>query len=122
VRDRKNVSKNGQNFSKLERRIGLRTELLRVADALRSELGTSRQAVKTIVRWTGAEVRTVKNWLAGANGPSGPHLITLFRHSDAVLGRCLLLAGRERALANAHLPLVRTKLRELLEILEITAD
>lgn len=93
-----------------------------VADALRSELGTSHQAVKTIMRWTGAEERTVKNWLAGTNGPSGPHLITLFRHSDAVLGRCLLLAGRERALANAHLPLVRTKLRELLEILEITAD
>jgi len=93
-----------------------------VADALRSELGTSHQAVKTIMRWTRAKERTVKNWLAGTNGPSGPHLITLFRHSDAVLGQCLLLAGRERALANAHLPLVRAKLGELLEILDAAKD
>jgi hypothetical protein len=37
-----------------------------IAAALSIELGNSHRAVKTVMRWTGANERTVKNWLLGA--------------------------------------------------------
>ena len=40
-----------------------------VAAALRAELGDSHQAIKTVMRWTGANERTVKNWFAAGSGP-----------------------------------------------------
>jgi hypothetical protein len=55
-----------------------------IARALRSELGGSHQSVKAIMNWTCAGERTIKNCLAGMNGPSGAHLIEVIRHSDAV--------------------------------------
>ena len=51
------------------------------------------------MRWTTANERTVKNWLAGTRGPRGDHLIDIIRHSDAVLNAVLRMAGREDALA-----------------------
>jgi len=68
---------------------------LAVSYALKSELGSTHQAVKIIMRWTGAGERTVKNWLAGISGPSGQHLVDLIRHSDGVLEVILILAGRQ---------------------------
>jgi hypothetical protein len=62
-----------------------------------------------------------KNWFTGANSPSGAHLVTLFRHSDAVLDACLRLAGRERILATGKLVEVGGKLRELLAVIETVA-
>ena len=56
-----------------------------IAAALRDELGLTHRAVKTAMRWTGASERTVKYWFAGERGPSGDHLVSLARHSDAVL-------------------------------------
>ena len=50
-----------------------------VAAVLRSELGGTRAAAKTLMRWTGAGERTVKAWLGGVSGPSGEHLIALMR-------------------------------------------
>jgi hypothetical protein len=55
------------------------------------------------MRWTGANERTVKNWLAGTYGPNGEHLIDLFRNSDEVLEAFLSLAGREQVLAEKKL-------------------
>jgi hypothetical protein len=66
-----------------------------IAAALRRELGTSHQAVKSAMRWTGASERTVKNWLAGTSGPSGEHLIALARYSDGVLEVFLQEARRK---------------------------
>ena len=40
-----------------------------IAAALRAEVGDSHQAVKSVMR-TGANERTVKNWLAGRRGAS----------------------------------------------------
>lgn len=57
--------------------------------ALRSELGGSNRAVKTIGQWTTANERTIKNWLAGTSGPRGQHLIDVIRHSDAALSAVL---------------------------------
>ena len=65
-----------------------------VAIALKSELGTTHQAIKTVMRWTGASERTVKHWFAGTYVPSGCHLVAVVRHSDAVLMCFLKAAGR----------------------------
>lgn len=89
-----------------------------IAEALREELGTSHQGIKTAMRWTGAGERTVKNWFSGTNGPSGEHLIALVRHSDEVLDVFLRMADRRSAIAGAKLADARTKLAEALEFIE----
>jgi hypothetical protein len=58
-----------------------------IAGALKAELGNSHQAIKTLMRWTGANERTTKNWLSGSNGPSGEHLLEIMRNSDLVFER-----------------------------------
>ena len=89
-----------------------------IAYALKSELGSTHQAVKIIRRWTGAGERTVKNWLAGINGPSGQHLVDLMRHSDDVLEVLLILAGRQPIVAAQTLVGARNKLAETVEQLD----
>ena len=81
-----------------------------IGNALRAELGGSHQCVKTIMKWTGAKERTVENWLVGANGPSGVHLIELIRHSEEVCCVALRLAGRDHALASIRLAEARRRL------------
>jgi hypothetical protein len=85
-----------------------------VATCLRKELGDTHQAVKTVMKWTGANERTVKNWLGGRYGPNGEHLIRLFRHSDEVLDALLRLAGREEVTATPELVTVRKVLAQAL--------
>jgi len=65
-----------------------------VALALKQEVGNSRRSVKTLMRWTGAGERTVKNWLCAVRGPSGPHLVALAGHSASVHFALLALSGR----------------------------
>ncbi len=89
------------------------TYAVAIGRALRAELGGSHRAVKTIMTWTTANERTVKNWMAGTSGPRGDHLIGLIRHSDAVLTAVLRLAGREQALAVVDLAAVRRRLVEI---------
>ena len=81
-----------------------------IAGALRTELGQSHRATKTLMRWTGASDRTAKNWLGGSCGPSGHHLICLARESDTVLATVLGLAGRNRQLVGANLLQIRCAL------------
>ena len=76
--------------------------------ALRSELGGSNRAVKTIGQWTTANERTIKNWLAGTSGPRGQHLIDVIRHSDAALSAVLCLAGRREAVTVVNLEDLRS--------------
>jgi len=66
-----------------------------IANALREELGTSAQAAKTVMHWTGASNRAVKYWLSGSRGPDGMNLILLARSSDAVLHSLLKMADRD---------------------------
>jgi hypothetical protein len=56
-----------------------------IASALRNSLGDTHRAIKTVMLWTRANERTVKNWLSGTNGPSGDYLLVLLAKSDAVL-------------------------------------
>jgi hypothetical protein len=85
-----------------------------VTAGLRKELGDTHQAIKTIMKWTGANERTVKNWLGGRYGPNGGHLIDLFRNSDEVLDAFLRLAGREEFIAAKELVTVHKALEEAL--------
>jgi len=90
-----------------------------VAYALRNQLGTTHQAAKTVMRWTGAGERTVKNWFAGISGPSGQHLVALIRHSDEVLEVLLLLAGRQQITAARKLVDTRNKVAKILKQLDL---
>ena len=93
-----------------------------VAYALRNQLGTTHQAVKTVMRWTGAGERTVKNWFAGVSGPSGQHLVDLIRHSDDVLETLLLLAGRKQIATTKKLVDARNKLAETVRQIDELMD
>jgi hypothetical protein len=87
-----------------------------VSEALRSELGETHRAIKTIMRWTGSNERTVKNWIAGTNGPSGESLVILARHSQTVMIAFQRLSGRSGGEGTADQ--VRQKLAEAIELLD----
>ena len=85
-----------------------------IASALKRSLGDSRAGVKTVAAWTGANEKTVKNWLSGTYGPSGTHLIALARHSDEVLCTFLAMAGREDLMVAIKLATAEEAIADLL--------
>lgn len=89
-----------------------------IADALRTELGQSHRATKTLMKWTGASDRTAKNWLSGSCGPSGDHLMTLARESDTVLATMLSLAGRHRHMVGVELLAIRKQLVAAVQLID----
>jgi hypothetical protein len=93
-----------------------------IAAALRRHLGSTHQAIKTVMRWTGASERTVKNWFAAKSGPSGEHLVALVRHSDEVFEALLLLADRKQAVAAKRLVEARDALVKMLELVVDLTD
>ncbi len=89
-----------------------------IAETLRETYGRSGRSIKTVMGYTGAGERAVKNWFGGKNGPNGENLVELVRHSDEVLEALLWMAGREDILAG-KLPVdARDKLVEMLEIID----
>ncbi|MEJ8862192.1 hypothetical protein [Pseudomonas jessenii] len=86
-----------------------------IARALHMELGETHQATKTLMRWTNANERTVKNWMAGSSGPRGEHLVALVKHSDLALAAFLGMAERPHLLAASELPLLRQKLQSVID-------
>jgi hypothetical protein len=93
----------------------LETYSAAIAYALKLQLGQTHQAVKTVMRWTGAGERTVKNWFAGTSGPSGTHLVRLIQNSDEILAIFLVLSGRRELLAASRIVDIRNKLAEAVE-------
>jgi hypothetical protein len=89
-----------------------------IAETLHEAFGGTARSVKTVMAYTGAGERTVKNWCEGRNGPNGGNLIELVRHSDEVLEAMLVMAGREDILAGMLLVGFRDKLVEMLEIMD----
>jgi hypothetical protein len=89
-----------------------------IAETLRETFGGSGMSVKTVMTYTGAGERTVKNWFEGKNGPNGENLVELVRNSDEVLEALLLMAGREDILAGKLLVDARDRLVEMLEIID----
>lgn len=70
-----------------------------IAGALRQELGNTHRTVKTIMHWTGASERSVKNWLSGEFGPSGYFLMRLCVKSPAVRGLVMELLAEPDIIA-----------------------
>ena len=89
-----------------------------IAETLREAFGRSGRSIKTVMTYTGAGERAVKNWFEGKNGPNGENLVMLVRHSDEVLEALLLMAGREDILAGKLLVDARDKLAEMLETID----
>lgn len=86
-----------------------------IARALHLELGETHQATKTLMRWTNADERTVKNWMAGSNGPRGEHLVALVKHSDFALAAFLGMAERPYALTASELPQLKQRLQSAID-------
>jgi hypothetical protein len=93
--------------------------LLQIREALRSELGGTRVATKMIMRWTGTSDRTARNWMSGAAGPSGYHLICLARESNAVLAAVLAMGGRAELALAADVHAVEVALAKAAGALEV---
>ena len=93
-----------------------------IASALKRSLGDSRAGVKTVVTWTGANEKTVKNWFSGRYGPSGAHMIALVRNSDEVLGTFLALAGRDNLMVAIKLGAAEDAIADLLDAVRRLGD
>jgi hypothetical protein len=93
-----------------------------IAGALKVQLGSTHQATKTVMAWTGVAERTAKNWLSGTCGPSGDHLIELIRHSDCVLEALLMMSGRVNAVGVHRLVDIRGDLVELVKQIDLLLD
>jgi hypothetical protein len=89
-----------------------------IAAALRRDFGGATAAVKTLARATGANARTVRNWLEARNGPSGHHLVMLMHHSPAVVEAVLRMAGQTELLQVKLVVGLRERIRDVLSQLE----
>lgn len=89
-----------------------------LSDALHREYGKTHAAIKTVAGLTEANDRAVKNWFEAVNGPGGPHMIALMRHSDEVFETVMLLAGRRELLVRKKLLDARAKLERMLQLLD----
>jgi len=89
-----------------------------IARTLNEAFGGTRVSIKTVMAYTGAGERTVKNWFEGKNGPNGENLIDLIRHSDEVLETVLLMAERDDILQGKLLVDARDKVAEMIEIID----
>jgi hypothetical protein len=78
--------------------------------------------VKTVAGWTGANEKTVKNWISGRYGPSGEHLAVLVRYSDEVLNAFLVMAGRQELMVATKLAAAEQAVMELLAAVRSLAD
>jgi hypothetical protein len=85
----------------------------KIALALKSELRNRNSRAKLVAGWTGANERTVKNWISGRYAPCGRHLVLLARHSDRVLDAILSMADRQDLLLDRMGEDLRRKVIEL---------
>lgn len=93
-----------------------------IAGTLREELGSSRRATKTVMRWTHVSDHTARSWLQGRSSPSGRHLVELAAHSEPVLQLLLELTGHRELTLQLRLQLLEQGLeRALAEIRALRA-
>jgi len=85
-----------------------------IGDALRQELGATRQSSKTIMRWTGVSDTTARSWLCGRVSPSGAHLVTLAANSPSVMTVFLTLSGHSDIEVGLDLRRIETALEQAL--------
>lgn len=85
--------------------------------ALRRAIENTHLNIKTVVRWTGANERTVKNWFSGRYGPSGDHLMVLANHCDEVMEAIIRMTGRKSLLVRVHLDDLERRLMVALSVI-----
>jgi hypothetical protein len=90
---------------------------MKIASALTSELKDRNSRAKLVAGWTGANERTVKNWISGRYAPCGRHLVVLAQHSDQVLNAILLMADRHDRFLVGNVEDLRQKVLELMAII-----
>ncbi len=64
-----------------------------IGAALKTDLGGTRQATKTVMRWTHVSDHTARSWLNGHTSPSSLHLLELATQSEAVMAVILNATG-----------------------------
>ena len=90
---------------------------MKIASALTSELKDRSSRAKLVAGWTGANERTVKNWILGRYAPCGRHLVVLAQHSDQVLNAILMMADRQELLLGRKLEDLSRKVLELAAVI-----
>ena len=90
---------------------------MKIASALTSELKDRNSRAKLVAGWTGANERTVKNWILGRYAPCGRHLVVLAQHSGQVLNAILSMADRQDLLLAPKVEDLRRKVLELAAII-----
>ena len=85
----------------------------KIASALESELKDRNSRAKLVAGWTGANERTVKNWILGRYAPCGRHLVMLAQYSDHVLNAILTMADRRDLLLARKVEDLRRSVLEL---------
>jgi hypothetical protein len=89
-----------------------------LACALRDELGSSHQAVKTVMRRTGASQRTVNIGLQEQRGRTASILLRSRGNSEEILGAFLVAAERSPPLVTLKLVELRSTPLEALEVID----
>jgi hypothetical protein len=90
---------------------------MKIASALKAELKDRNSRAKLVASWTGANERTVKNWILGRYAPCGRHLVVLAQHSDQVLNAILSMADRQDLLLAGKADDLRRRVLELAAII-----
>lgn len=85
-----------------------------IAEALKEEL-VRGASIKTIMAWTGAGERTVKEWLAGSNAPRAFQVECLMRSSDLIYERLMVRTGRKPVVNRESLKALKEQLTRLAE-------
>ena len=120
----KSFPKKGKSFPKRDGNGGADFSLddhafaMKIASALKAELKDRNSRAKVVAGWTGANERTVKNWILGRYAPCGRHLVLLARNSDQVLNAILSMADRQDLHLARKVDDLRRKVIELAAILE----
>jgi len=86
-----------------------------IGEALRVELGASRRATKTVMRWTGVSDTTARSWLNGRASPSGLHLLELAAHSEPVMIYFLEATGHGDLEIGLRLSVIERDLEDALD-------
>lgn len=89
-----------------------------IGEALQDQLGASRRATKTVMRWTGVSDTTARAWLHGRASPSGLHLLELAAHSEPVMVVIMRLTGHEGLELGLRLHEIEEGLRNALAHIE----
>jgi len=118
---RKIQPKNGKTFPKSSGNVVIvedDTFTSVISKTLRAAFGRNGAAVKSLMRITDTNERTVRNWLEGKNAPNGENLIELLRHSDEVLEAVLLMAERNEILVMKTLTDIRGSLGQMIKLID----